>query len=94
MFSIVALMTVGMIAVQIIYVSPTRSAAYLNIEARNNLEQARRAGKEHGEKRRQELKKWVEEGGMKGMGTEIGHGKRPGAGVRIRDRDSELDADD
>lgn len=55
--------------------SPTVSAAQHHIDAVYNLEQARKLAKEQGETRRQELRAWVEEGGMKGMGSNIGKGR-------------------
>lgn len=55
--------------------SPTNAAAQHHLDAVYNLEQARRFGKEQGERRREELRAWIAEGGMKGMGSQIGKGR-------------------
>lgn len=60
------------------------------MEARQNLEDARRGGKERGEARRQELRRWIEEGGMKGLGSEIGHGKSRQSDIRKKPPESEF----
>lgn len=67
--------------------SPTIAAAQHHLDAAYNLEQARRHGKEQGEKRRQELRAWIEEGGMKGMASHIGKGRS-----NVRAPDEALDA--
>ena len=67
--------------------SPTVAAAHHHLDAAYNLEQARRHGKEQGKKRRQELRAWIEEGGMKGMGSHIGKGK-----TKMNPPDDALDA--
>lgn len=60
---------------RLLVTSPTNAAAQHHLDAVYNLEQARRLGKEQGEKRRQELRAWIEEGGMKGMKPQVGKGK-------------------
>ena len=67
--------------------SPTTAAAQHHLDAVYNLEQARKRAREQGEQRRQELRAWIEEGGMKGMGSHIGKGK-----TRSKPPDDALDA--
>jgi hypothetical protein len=69
------------------------AAAQHHVNAVYNLEEARRRGKEHGKKRRQELRDWVEEGGMSGMGSSIGKGRKEASWNKQRPPDSALDAD-
>jgi ABC-type multidrug transport system ATPase subunit len=66
--------TLSIIITRMLYISPTTVAAHKHLEARQNLEDARRLGKERGEARRQELRKWIEEGGLKGVRSDVGHG--------------------
>lgn len=73
------------------------AAAQSHVDAAFNLEEARRGGKEQGEKRRQELRTWIEEGGMRGMGSGIGKGNikqrgESGMDGSRRPPDSVLDA--
>ncbi|KAF8329367.1 uncharacterized protein EI90DRAFT_3125155 [Cantharellus anzutake] len=74
MMSLVAVVVLTVLSFRILYISPATIAARKHDEARSNLEEARRLGREHGEERRRELRKWIDEGGMKGFGTKIGHG--------------------
>lgn len=74
LITLVVIVVSTVLSVRLIYISPTTIAARHHDEARLNLEEARRLGKEHGEERRQELRKWIDEGGMKGFGVHIGHG--------------------
>lgn len=69
--------------------SPTVAAAQHHLDAVYNLEQSRRLAKEQGEARRQELRAWIDEGGMRGMGTRIGKGQRA---AKSKPPDDALDA--
>jgi hypothetical protein len=77
-----------------LYISPTTVAAQKHIEARQNLEEARRMAKERGETRRLELRKWVEDGGMKGFGADIGHGGPQQGPQRIQSADDTFGKDE
>lgn len=45
-------------------------------EAQVALEQARLKGQEHGDERREEIRKWVKEAGLEGLGQKIGRGSQ------------------
>ncbi|KAG8688379.1 hypothetical protein FRC09_012939 [Ceratobasidium sp. 395] len=45
-------------------------------EAQLALEEARLRGQEYGEERREEVRRWVKEAGLEGIGQRIGHGSR------------------
>jgi len=74
MMCLVVIVASTVLSVRLLYISPTSIAARHHDEARFNLEEARRLGREHGKERRKELRKWIDEGGMKGFGANIGHG--------------------
>lgn len=80
--AIVTMQTVVILTIQLTYISPSSVAAYKHLEARHNLEEARRGGKERGLERRQELERWIEDAGLKGVTSDIGHGGR-GKGIKI-----------
>jgi len=87
MMAVVIVISSSILMARAFVTSPTVAAAQHHLDAAYNLEQARRQGKEQGEKRRQELRAWIEEAGMKGMGSHIGKGR-----TKIKPPDDALDA--
>ncbi|KAF8320064.1 hypothetical protein DL93DRAFT_1927280 [Clavulina sp. PMI_390] len=87
MASVVIAVSASILFARAFVTSPSTAAAQHHLDAAYNLEQARRRGKEQGELRRQELRAWIEEGGMQGMGAQIGKGR-----TRTKPPDDALDA--
>lgn len=86
LYSLVGVMALVVSVIQIIHVSPvfTGKATSTAIAqerhhaaARNALEEARTQGQLFGDVRREEVRRWVHEAGLQGVGKNIGHG--PGA---------------
>ncbi|KAG8765180.1 hypothetical protein FRC12_007641 [Ceratobasidium sp. 428] len=81
----IAVMTLVLVSLHATHISPllaSKPASSVSVvdrrhkEAQLALEEARLRGQEYGEERREEVRRWVKEAGLEGIGQRIGHGSR------------------
>ncbi|KAG8764356.1 hypothetical protein FRC12_008152 [Ceratobasidium sp. 428] len=81
----IAVMTLVLVSLHATHISPllaSKPASSVSVvdrrhkEAQLALEEARLRGQEYGEERREEVRRWVKEAGLEGIGQRIGHSSR------------------